>query len=72
LKRSRESARTHELTLATLRRLLRMPAGERAGEYNRLYWELSALRDCPFEQKTLAYLDVGAWLRLHVATPVPV
>ena len=66
IRRSRETAEAHRLAVSGLRRLLKLPAGEHAPVYAKLRKELDALRDDPFEQKALAYLELEDWLRLHV------
>lgn len=66
LRKSKETADIHRLTVLTLRRLIGMPLSERPPEYARLAGEISGLRSRAFERKALTYLDISKWLALHV------
>lgn len=66
LRRSRETAEVHRVTVAGLRRILNLPPAERATVYPTLLASVEELADKPFERKALAYLDLRLWLRGHV------
>lgn len=66
LRRSRETAETHKLAVAGLRRLLNLPPAERAALFPVLLAEVEAVADKAFERKALVYLDVRAWLRKRI------
>ena len=63
LRRSREAAECHRLTVAALRRLLKLPEPEHPPVYEGLRKSLAGLAENPFEQKALNYLDVTQWLK---------
>lgn len=65
LRRSREAAECHQLTVAALRRMLKLPEAEHQPVYEWLAESLAELKDIPFEQKALNYLDVTQWLETH-------
>ena len=71
LRRSREAAEVHRLTVAALRRLINSPSSERGPIYAALWADIQPLRSRPFEHKALIYLDVGFWLALHHPNPAP-
>ena len=71
LRRSRESAEAHRVTVSALRKLINSPVSERTPIYHALHEELTQLRSQPFEHKALIYLDVRRWLALHLPKPVP-
>ncbi|MFT5999855.1 MAG: hypothetical protein ACI81P_002314 [Neolewinella sp.] len=66
LRRSRETAEVHRLAVSAIRRLLNLPAAERAPIYADIRENLVALRELPFENKALAYLGLEEWLDLHL------
>ena len=66
LRKSREAADVHRVTVSTLRKLLNLPAAERAPLYVEASQAIRKLRHHPFERKALLYLDVRQWLSLHL------
>jgi len=66
LRRSRETAAVHRLAVSGIRRLLNLPAAERKPVYSDIRENLTLLRNQPFENKALAYLDLEEWLSLHL------
>ena len=62
LRRRREAAGVHHLAVSGLRRLLKTPVAEHGQVYEKLRDELIAVKDQPFEQKALSYLNLGWWL----------
>lgn len=67
LRRSPETAEMHKLIVATLRRLLKLPANEHEPVYLKLQADLKQLDDKVYERKALVYLDLKYWLNLHLA-----
>lgn len=66
LRRSRETAEVHRLAVSAIRRLLNLPAAERTPVYADIRENLITLREQPFENKALAYLNLEEWLGLHL------
>lgn len=66
LNRSEETAETHKIVVAGLRRLLKTPAAEHDSVYVKIGNELEAVAESPFEQKALAYLDFKWWVSIHL------
>lgn len=66
LRRSREAAECHRLAVTSLRRLINLPASEHQAVYEALQNSLLELTDLPFEQKALNYLNLEAWLKMHL------
>lgn len=62
LRRSRESARVHELIVVTLGRLLATPQAEYQPILRAARETTAYLRRDPFERKAMLYLDLGRWL----------
>jgi hypothetical protein len=66
LRRSREAAEVHRITVSGLRKLLRTPPNEVAAVYERLHEALSAVAHQPFERKALKYLNLIQWTLIHL------
>jgi hypothetical protein len=66
LRRSRETAEVHRLAVSAIRRLLNLPSAERTPVYEDLRQNLAVLREHPFENKAMTYLDLEKWLDLHL------
>ena len=71
LRRSHSAAEVHRLTVSTLRRLINSPVSERPAVYESAREAIRSLRADTFERKALLYLDVRAWLALHLPGPAP-
>ena len=61
----------HRYTVNTLRRLIKAPAAERATVFASAHEHLSRLAEDAFEAKALLYLDVRAWLAIHLPSMAP-
>jgi hypothetical protein len=66
LRRSREAAEVHRLTVAALRKLVKTPLSERLPVYADLRRVLREASHDPFEHKTLLYLDLNHWVASHL------
>lgn len=62
LRRSREAALVHNLTVSGVRRLLKTPVAEHREIYEKLRKEVATVESQPFEQKALSYFDLSWWL----------
>ena len=71
LKRSQDSAQSHQLAITGIRKLVRLAAGEQLLVFEQWREKLTELQTIPYERKANTYLQISWWLDQKIAAIRP-